>query len=154
MCQIISIITSIIISILTSILICARNRKSARNSNPLPKETFFPNLSNPLFQRSIPFSFPLFYLLKMKFRPKENLKRKTFKFFGAGKPTSVPRSCRCFHLALEPIRMRALQLTKAFVLSGLRALISRSIGISTHTTVYVKTYATVPKICFLPKIAL
>jgi hypothetical protein len=55
------------------------------------KKIFSPNLSNPLFQRLIPFSFPLFYLLKMKFRLKENLKRKTFKFFGADKPTSVPR---------------------------------------------------------------
>ena len=81
-----NIITSIITSILTSILICARNRKSARNSSPKlepetrtrsQKKIFSPNLSNPLFQRLIPFSFPLFYLLKMKFRPKENLKRKT-----------------------------------------------------------------------------
>ena len=45
-------------------------------------------------------------------------------------------------MALEFIRMRALQLTKAFMLSGLRALVDRNIGISAYTTAYVKTYTT------------
>lgn len=84
MCQIISIITnivtSIITSILTSILICARNRKSARNSNPLPKETFSPNLSNPLSRSQNLFLFLLFYLLEMKSKPMKKSKAKTFKF--------------------------------------------------------------------------
>lgn len=38
--------------------------------------------------------------------------------------------------------MRALQLTKAFVLSGLRALVDRNIGISAYMIAYVKTYIT------------
>lgn len=38
--------------------------------------------------------------------------------------------------------MRALQLTKVFMLSGLRALVDRNIGISAYMTAYVKTYIT------------
>ena len=38
--------------------------------------------------------------------------------------------------------MRALQLTKAFMLSGLRALVDRNIGISAYMIAYVKTYIT------------
>nr|DAN98661.1 MAG TPA: hypothetical protein [Caudoviricetes sp.] len=51
-------------------------------------------------------------------------------------------SYRYSYLALEPIRMRALQLTKAFILSGLRALVGRSVGTPAYTTVYVETYIT------------
>lgn len=38
--------------------------------------------------------------------------------------------------------MRALQLTKVFMLSGLRALVDRNIGISAYMIAYVKTYIT------------
>ena len=38
--------------------------------------------------------------------------------------------------------MRALQLTKVFLLSGLRALVDRNIGISAYMIAYVKTYIT------------
>lgn len=39
-------------------------------------------------------------------------------------------------------KMRALQLTKAFMLSGLSALVGRGVGISAYTAAYVKTYTT------------
>ena len=48
--------------------------------------------------------------------------------------------------------MRALQLTKVYVLSGLRALVDRSVGTFVYTTTYIKTYTThSPKFAFFLK---
>ena len=151
--QIIGIITSIITSILTSILICARNRKSARNSNPLPKRksSFRIFLTRSLEVKTF-FFFFCFTFLKWSLNLWKNQRQKPLNFSERTNQPVSRASYRYFHLALEPIRMRALQLTKAFVSSKLRALVSRSIGISTYTTVYVKTYVTrSPKFVFFLK---
>lgn len=39
-------------------------------------------------------------------------------------------------------KMRALQLTKVFMLSGLGALVGRSVGTFVYITTYIKTYTT------------